>query len=548
MFNNEIFSSFRIKTNELLTQSVDFVLNKFKQSKLILTTSSAYGQILFVMNNLSNLIFYYIEDSITELNIRQASRLSSIRNIASIGQYQPTRAVSAVGQVKLTVKPEHTMNIPSNIVIIPNYTKLICDNNGLKYMLNMSQDSLIFDTSKNQTVSLNILQGSIETQAFTGKGRPLASYGVQVPKMRYVDNEHIKVFVNDERWPRYKSLLHIPRNESGFMERTGVTSGIDIFFGNGNMGMIPPSGSEIRVQYVLTDGWSGVLKKVTNQEVSMTFDETGLNVLGEDLDLNELFNVDITLYPDFGYNPEPANITKLMLSKNDGNLVVEDDYELMFRRLQQYSTIRVFTDTDDPRIFNVFLIPDINLRITSGETYFNIPETRFILTDDEKSELLKFIHTKGTMIVGNDVELLSAIIRRYVINVALTIFDNVPENIIKDNVNEAIVSYFLNITRRKRIPKSDLIAVIEAIEGVDSVSLTIVSEQNEIHKKKGLSGYSGLDEFNDIIITDKELPIIRGGWTDRNSNKYVTGLSDEELGAVNIKIKEITPYKQKDYR
>lgn len=548
MFSNEIFSSFRIKTNELLAQSVDFILNKFKQSRLVLTTSSAYGQIVFILNNLSSLIFYYIEDAITELNIRQATRVSSIRSIASIGQYQPTRAVSAVGQVKLIVKPGQSMHLPSNTIIIPNYTKLVCRNNGLKYMLNMSQDSLIFDISKNQTVSLNILQGNIESQTFTGYGRPLSSYSVQSPKLSYIDNEHIKVFVNDERWPRYKSLLHIPRNEPGFMERTGVTSGVDIFFGNENMGKIPPSGSEIRVEYVLTDGWSGVLKKSTNQEVTMTFDETGLNVLGEDIDLNELFNIEITLYPDFGYNPEPVNLTRLMLSKNDGNLVIESDYELLFRRLQQYSTVRVFTDINDPRIFNVFLIPDINLRITTGETYFNIPETRFLLSETEKSELLKFIHTKGTMIVGNDVEILSPIIRRYVINVALTIFDNVPENVIKDNVYSSITDYFLSVTRRKRIPKSDLIAAIEAIEGVDSVSLTILCEQNENNAKKGLSGYVGLDEFNDIIINDKELPIIRGGWTDRYGTKYVSGLSDEELGAVNIKIKEITSYKNIDYR
>jgi len=366
MFNNDIFSSFRIKTNELLASTVDYVINKFNQSKLVLTTSSAYGQILFVLHNIANLIFYYIEDSITELNIRQATRQSSVRNISTIGQYQPTRAVSAIGQVKLTVKPNQTMNIPGNLIIIPNYTRLFCNNNNLKYMLNLSQDSLIFDISKNQTVELNIIQGNIENQQFTGIGRKLTSFGVQVSKNLHIDNEHVEVFVNGEKWPRYKSLLHMLPDSPGFMERTGATSGIDIFFGNGNIGKIPPSGSEIRVQYILTDGWAGVLKEATNKEVTMTFDDTGLNVLGEDIDLNDLFDIEVTKYPDFGYNPEPTNLTRLMLSKTDGILVVEDDYELLFRRLQQFSTVRVFTDESDPKVFNAFLIPNINLRIASS--------------------------------------------------------------------------------------------------------------------------------------------------------------------------------------
>lgn len=548
MFQNEIFSSFRIKTNELLSSTVEYVTTKFKQSKLVLTTSSAYGQLIFVLSNMSNLIFYYIEDAITELNIRQATRLTSVHSIASIGQYQPTRAVSAIGEIQLVVKENIDLNIPNNVIIIPNYSKLICSNNKLNYLLNLTQDSLIYDISPNKSTNINIIQGVMETQGFTGTGAPLQSYGVQHPRGNYIDNEQVKVFVNEEEWPKYNSLLQIPRKKPGFMVRTGVTSGIDVFFGNDYIGEIPKSGTKINVEYLVNDGWAGVAKRFTLDDLEMTFEDTGLNVLGENIDLNEIFDVYVSVMPDFGYNPEPTNLTRLMLSKTNGLLVVEDDYELLFRQLQQYSTVRVFTDTFDPRIFNVFLIPDINLRITTGETYFNIPEDRFLLSENEKRKLLEFVHKKGTMIVGNDIELLDPILKRYILNIALTIFDNIPDNIIKDNIIAAIVEYFLNITRRKRIPKSDLIALIEGINGVDSVSMTILSEVNENNIKKGIAENTGIDEFNDIIITDIELPIIRGGWTDRNGTQYDPGLSEEGLGAINIKIKEITSIKNKDYR
>jgi hypothetical protein len=52
----------------------------------------------------------------------------------------------------------------------------------------------------------------------------------------------------------------------------------------------------------------------------------------------------------------------------------------------------------------------------------------------------------------------------------------------------------------------------------------------------------GLDEFGDIKIADKELPIIRGGWSDRNNmfyNEYpITG----QPSSLSIYFKEkITP-------
>ena len=381
MFNNVIFRSFRIKTNELLTDVVNYVVTKYNQSRLVFTTSSAYGQILFVFQNLANLIFYYIEDAITELNIKQATRKTSVYSLAAIGQYQPTRASGAIGEISLIVKDDVTINLPNNTVIIPNFTRILCETNNLNYLINLPQDSLIFELGNAATTPLNIIQGVIETQAFTGNGEKMQSFGVQYPKNYFIDNNLVRVFVNEEEWSKYPNLLQIPRDEPGFMERTGVTSGVDIFFGNENFGKVPIPGSEIRVDYVICDGYRGVINDISTDQVTWKFEETGLNVLGEDVDLNELFTIKTTILPNFGYNAEPLALTRLMLGRGSELLVVEDNYELMLKRTQQFSTVRAFRNQDDPRIFNLFLIPDINLRISTGETYFNIPESKFILTD-----------------------------------------------------------------------------------------------------------------------------------------------------------------------
>ena len=101
--------------------------------------------------------------------------------------------------------------------------------------------------------------------------------------------------------------------------------------------------------------------------------------------------------------------------------------------------------------------------------------------------------------------------------------------------------YLINIKlkRHDRVPKSDLISAIEAINGVDSVNVNVVSELNELDKTTNPSSTSiiGLDDFNDIVIGLDEFPVLRGGWKDSQGNSYAEGLSDNGLGALNIQIK-----------
>jgi hypothetical protein len=118
-------------------------------------------------------------------------------------------------------------------------------------------------------------------------------------------------------------------------------------------------------------------------------------------------------------------------------------------------------------------------------------------------------------------------------------FDDVSTDIVKSDIADAIGNYFIKLKRHDRVPKSDLIAVIEAINGVDSVNINLISELNELDKvtNPGSTNLIGLDDFNDIVIGLDEFPVLRGGWKDSQGNAYAEGLSDTALGALNIQIK-----------
>jgi hypothetical protein len=188
------------------------------------------------------------------------------------------------------------------------------------------------------------------------------------------------------------------------------------------------------------------------------------------------------------------------------------------------------------------LIPDIRKTFNTGQDYFNANIDRFILSDYQKQELLRFIEKSGSKLISTDIIIIDPVPSNYVINTSVIVFDDVDTEIIKRDILNALGTFFIENTRRSRIPKSDLIKIIESVNGVDSVSVNIISQKNELAKIANPNAADvGLDEFNDIVTLANELPLIRGGFSDRYGNVYATGISEESLGAVNIQIKAIMP-------
>jgi hypothetical protein len=125
----------------------------------------------------------------------------------------------------------------------------------------------------------------------------------------------------------------------------------------------------------------------------------------------------------------------------------------------------------------------------------------------------------------------------------------------------------LKVNRRDKIPKSDIIAMIEGIKGVDSVNISFVSEKNEraiidgfyiqnvntIDRVRGITVVTqnqinltpgddpnlGLDDFGDIQIGLNEMPVIRGGFYDRFGNYYEDGINLNQYCSVNLVIKDV---------
>jgi hypothetical protein len=547
-----LFTNLRIRVRDILGESIQFLQDKFKQSRSVFTAASPFGQLLIVVENLSQLIFYYIEDAITELNINEASRVSSIYSLASLSGHNPSRAIGATGQIRMIRKPN--INPPASKVILNNLFRVRCENNGLAYAIELVQEDVrLALTGAETTAIFNIRQGQIESQTFTAKGQAFESYQLGAPNNFYIDNFMVNVYINGEKWAKYESLLDIPRNAKGFIAKTGITNGLDIYFGNGSFGRIPTVGSTIVVEYLTTDGSAGNVKVDDPRQVIFSFLDTGFSPIGEEITMPDYFTISTVSPPNFGVDPEDPVLTRLIAPRASKSfaLVNLDNYEILLQKLQMFSTIKVFLDQDatgnilDSRMINLFLVPDVSQMFNNGTDYFNLATANFKLTDFQKNELLKYIEKSGTKMISSDLKIVDPKITRYVLNVSIIAFDDITTDIIKSDIADAIGNYFIKLRRQDRVPKSDLIRVLEDLAGVDSVNVNIIGEANENALKTNPSSTTlvGLDEFNDIVIGLDEFPVIRGGWKDSQGNQYSEGLSDTSLGALNIQIKAQIPRK-----
>jgi len=552
-----IFKKNNILIKGLIADSFDYLQRTYGQSRNVFTVASAWGQILFVLQNLSQMILYFIEDSITELNINEATRDYSVRSLARISGYDPGRATTAQGEISIKWNLKES-DVGGGAIILANNTKIRCDQNGLIYTIVLNSNKVKIPLISAPGKKFKIIQGAFKTSYFTGNNTLLQSFNVFTKAGSYVDQFFVNVFVNEEQWKRYDSLYDIPLMAKGFITKQGISQGIDIYFGNNNFGLVPPSGSTVRIEYLETLGFNGNIVSTQDNPLTYSFVDPGEDVFGTEVNLNNYLEINSLIDPSFGANPETLDLIRLVAPKTSRSFVFANavNYEIFLEKLGVFSQVSAFSTFDDENLEDdnvvyLYLVPDVTLNLESNEDYFDLDVQEFFLTDSQKLQILNLLEDSGSMIATSVVKILEPTISRYVINIILTVFEGYDLDVVKDNIRSSISEYFINLKRRDRIPKSDLIAILEGIAGIDSVSLFFVGKKNEENQSaiQNLPNVSqseknklvGLNDYGDIIIGKDELVLIRGGFSDRDGLFYEDGIVDNTPCSLNISITEIVP-------
>jgi|TARA_R100000501_G_C2626176_1_gene119801 hypothetical protein len=572
------FSKTRIKATELFEDSYLYLQRTYDQAKSVFTPSSPFGQVLTVVSNMGELIMFYVEAASTELNIAQARNIESIYGLSRLTGHNPTRGISAIGMIGLRLNANAATLVEGDFVDIAQGTRVQIENNGYKYLLKFDSPYIRLQKTSREWVNVEILQGEIEEQTFSGTGTSLQSFSLTTKSA--TDNFNIKVKVDGQNFELVESLYDMNYNETKCMVMTGMNGGLDIFFGNNQFGKIPPLGAVIKVEYLKTNGSNG---NIGGKGLKFKFLDPGADFLGQDVDLAEVLQVNVLRSPNFGSNTEDPDFTRLIAPYSSRSFVLANpnNYIYYLSKYDFFSFIDAYNTKDDEyiaddNIIYLFLIPDIKKKLTSDKTWFTVPIEEFSLDAEEKEMVLDILNESGRQVVTAEVRIKDPIIKKYALNIVLRYFENADKGAMDADIQNQLNQYFLNVQRRDRVPRSDLISIIENVEGVDSVNVFFISEENEkairdgyytvpvyrmdpatdqmqlieekkIELKTGPDGkvtedpLLGLDDFGDIVINNDELAIIRGGWEDRNGNYYETYPDKNKLSSLNIFFKASIP-------
>lgn len=608
----KIFKTNRLGLTEMYNDAVNYIKNVYNANEKEFTSASPFAQIVNVLVNLGRMILFYIETSITELNIETAYQARSIRGLSELTGHVPSRGMAARGTLYMSYNM--SSDYEGQTIYIKNYTKIRNGVTGLTYVAvfptNVMQLTVGAHDSK---IEIPVIQGEIKYQQATGTGESLQSFNFASKTDNIIDDFFVNVYVNGRRWENVSSLLDMTYQQKACIIKNSINGGIDVFFGTGNNGMIPPLGSTILFEYIVTSGAAGNVSSETNENYWQFVDD-GYDVNNDYINLNSIYNLSSATDILFGASGEAIELTRQLAPHMSRNFVLANsiNYKTFLSKLNIFSIIDVFSgfnteedirieesysttkaeynalktkyaaqvnltgmgspeaiaildemnaikkklqvlkikydeQTMDDNSIYLYLVPDITKRLGEGENYFTCDESRFRLTDDEKQGIVNLIDASGQKIITVDNRIMDPVFVKFAINVFIQMWDRYDFNSVKSSIVSSVSDYLINNTRRDRIPVSDLIRIIEGVDGVDSVSVYFdAAKTNDLYYGEG--NY-GIDEYGDIVLSRKMTdilgnvktvndlrPLFRGNFTSPNGVYYEDNI-ESLLGPINITLR-----------
>jgi hypothetical protein len=568
----KFLSALRTSSNQIKTDARTYISRVYKRANTLFTEASPFAQIISVMAELGELVMFYIEDSLVEQNIYTAQQPESIYGISRLTGHDATRGFAATGEIEFRWAVGSDLGkIAGTGLNIDARSELKCELNGLTYTLLTSQDKFRLEKANKYAIKCAIVQGKFESQTFTGTGESMQSYNVQTSSL--TDHSKVSVSVNGEKWTKHDSMYDLLNQEKGYIIKTGISGGLDVYFGTGNFGAIPSSGNLIEVEYIKHSGFIGNLDDA--QDIIFKWDAEGDDSNGDSFDLNEYLEMKVTSSPKMGADKESVEFTKLMapLASKSYVLATPDNYEYFLSRYGMFSYVDAYNTTDDQyldddNVIYIFAIPDATRKLLAEQDYFSIPISEMFFDQNEYDKMSQVIQDSGQQMVTTEVIFVKPKVRKYSMDINIRYFEGYTKQEIFTNVRKAVSDYMLNVTRRDKLPKSDIVYILETIDGIDAVNIRFISETEETARRLGyyesttvtvvpqepvvleeigngkqkyiffkqieevktvnvdattVIPYSiaGLDEWGDIIMDKEEVAVFRGGWLDRDGDVIV---------------------------
>lgn len=578
-------NTIRVKSTQIKEDARTYISRVYGRSKTLFTEASPFAQIMRVLSEIGELIMFYVEDATVEQNIYTAQQPESIYGLARLTGHDATRGFAAVGELEFRWKIGADLSkIAGTGINIDPRAEFKIDLNGLTYSCLNSKDRFRLEKDNKFSIKTAFIQGKFEKQTVTGTGENLQSYNIKTGGI--TDHSNVSVSVNGEKWTKHESLYDLLADEKGYLLKTGIGGGIDVYFGNSSFGAVPALGTIIEIEYIKHEGLTGNIDD--SPDLTIKWEASGLDSNGTEHDLNEFLDVTITSAPKMGSDAESTEFTKVMapLASKSFVLATPDNYEYFLSRYNMFSYVDAYNTTDDQyldddNVIYIFAVPDAKKKLTGKQDYFSMPEEEMFLDQTEYDAIQKVLQDSGQQMVTTEVVFVKPQIRKYSMDINIRYFEGFTKQEIYTAVREKVSNYLLNVTRRDKLPKSDIVYILEEIEGIDAVNVRFISETEETARRLGYyesinvsvvpqepvvlenvqngkqkyvffkrvedvkiidvdetteipEDIVGLDRWGDIIMEKEEVAVFRGGWQDRDGDEIVDDVLINAEAAVSI--------------
>lgn len=516
--------------------------------------STIFGQIITVIGATVQNIMLYIEDAFTEQNKYTAQRKKSIYGLASLSGYQPSTGKAAGVQLQLNFTPTNTQSLN---IIINNKETVTCTQNGLQYNLILPQEVVVLSTERdNSTKYIYAVQGNFETQSFVSSGGRF--YTQNFKYVGNVDTDYLEVYINDEKWEKAYSIYDMVADGKQFTYAVNYTGGIDIIFGNDVHGRSLNEGDVIRITYLSHDGELGNMD--VNKSTYFVFNNMLRDISGELIDGNNVFNVTFaTTDPvSSGSDSESKEQVRNMIGLNSRSIVMTtpDNYKNFINKFSFCGYNRSWSNKGSMTVQSL-IIKNYALNLSSGKDYFNLNESDFILSDNQKQSIQNAIEINGNQLAGVTYNIVDPDICKYALYLYIKPKSvNADKVYIEQQIRELVGNFFADVNSDLYIPKSDIVNLLKnSISSIDGVNAYFLSERNEtaiINKKyisktqqfnpstgtydtkvenvyvyDGENPNLGLDDHGDIFLENNNtFPVLMGGWRYKNRDGQLVDIID----------------------
>lgn len=520
--------------------------------------SSPYGQLLFVIEQVAQNVFFHIRNSVREQQHFQTNSRPLIYSNAFAAGLNPQLARPAQGRIKLSLRPEvRSDQIAGRRITVVNGAQLRNKTNGLIYSVDLGGASeATYTVINGLELSLTVRQAVRITQTFTGNGRNNQSFHVTTGPLNQPSQEGINVYVNGDPWTRRKSVRDMLPGEQAFFVRAGFEEGMDIVFGNSAFGSVVPTGALVEVEYLQTSGTRGNLVQPTVDDWS--YIRGIVDGIGAEYDPTDDFRFFIEDQIGLGVNAEDIEFTRVLVPNTSMNFVLAtpEQYETAFLRQGLFSYVRAWSNDEQNfrtgnAVIYVTLVLDVFKLYGSRFSYFDIPLDAFVIDEDERQIIVDRVKSDAVIHIGTEIQIIQPRIVRFALFLFIRYFRGADLDAVRRDIRSNIESYLFSFNRKDRIPKSDIIDIIEPIPGVDSVSVEWKAEPDERYHREKVNDPDydpdrsiNIDQLHgDAIFRPNEIPLVRGGWYDRNSIWYDEGVTEDSdiLSSLNIRFTGESP-------